>query len=126
MIRLLVYEGAVYAVLASAVGALMGVGMAYVIAWVMASVSSITGMQLLPYFDFRPASLFLSFAIGVLITMVTTYLVATRIARLNIVGAIRDVDTTPQARQKMNKQLVGAAMLVSGMVLTTIGVLEGH
>jgi len=124
LIRLLVYEGAVYAVLASAVGALMGVGMAYVIAWVMASVSSITGMQLLPYFDFRPASLFLSFAIGVLITMVTTYLVATRIARLNIVGAIRDVDTTPQARQKMNKQLVGAAMLVSGMVLTTIGVLE--
>jgi putative ABC transport system permease protein len=120
--RLLVYEGAVYAVLASAVGAILGVGMAYIVAWVMASVSTITGMQLLPYFDFRPSSLFISFAIGAFITMVTTYMVATRIARLNIVGAMRDLEASRPTRQQHNLHLIGAAILVSGGALTALGI----
>ena len=122
--RLVIYEGAVYALLASVVGAILGVGMAYIIVQVMSSVSSITGMQLLPYFDFRPASLFLSFALGVFITMITTYLVATRIARFNIVGAMRDNEAAPATRQKHNMHLIGAILLVSGGALTALGVLD--
>ena len=98
--------------------------MAYIIVQVMSSVSSITGMQLLPYFDFRPASLFLSFALGVFITMITTYLVATRIARFNIVGAMRDNEAAPATRQKHNMHLIGAILLVSGGALTALGVLD--
>ncbi len=120
--RLLMYEGLVYAALASALGAIMGVALAYVIAWAMAQVSSLTGMQLLPYFLFRFSSLMVSYGLGALVTMITTYAVVWRISRLNIVRAMRNVPGPSPARLDRRLLALGATLLISGSAMVAVGV----
>jgi putative ABC transport system permease protein len=120
--RLLMYEGLVYAVLASAVGAMAGVGLAYAIAYAMAGVSTLTGMQLLPYFDFRLTSLLASIGMGALITVITTYGVVSRISRLNIVRAMRDTPGPLPARSDGRPMAIGLILLGFGLMLTVAGI----
>lgn len=110
--RLFLYEGAAYAVLASALGALLGL---------LVSLGLITALnltlseQLLIGIPFQPTpdALLVAFGCGVLMTLLAVALASQRAARLNIVRSIRRLEEpdTP----------LGPAALWGGAVLVALG-----
>jgi hypothetical protein len=81
-------EGLTYDLAAAAVGALLGVG----VAWLMASfMATLIGefIQIEPAMTWQ--SLVIAYTLGVTITFITIVISSWRVSRLNIVAAIRDL-----------------------------------
>jgi putative ABC transport system permease protein len=93
LIRGFVLEGTVYALVASAVGVVAGLGVGRAVIEVtdriFASFASEGGPQLT--FTASPTSLVNGFAAGFLIAWLTVALTSVRISRVNIIAAIRDL-----------------------------------
>ncbi len=97
-------EGALYSLLSSLTGVVVGLGAAYLVLYLLEGlIGSFTGqgVDILGYFNIRFGTLLLSFAAGSSITLGTTWFISNRIARLNIVSAVRGlpppkVHTWPQ------------------------------
>lgn len=80
-------EGTAYDLGAALIGALAGVGVAFIMAGLMSNIIGDT-LNIVPHFTFR--SLAVAYALGVTVTFVTIIFASVRAARLNIVAAIRD------------------------------------
>ncbi len=80
-------EGTAYDLGAALIGAVAGVGVAFIMAGVMSNIIGDT-LDIVPHFTFR--SLAVAYALGVTVTFVTIIFASVRAARLNIVAAIRD------------------------------------
>jgi len=121
--KVLTYEGTAYAGIAAGVGAAAGVALSYAIIWFLGESRVLGDAQLLPYFTFTPQSIALAYLIGFLITLLTVYLTATRIARLNIVSAIRNLPetmTAPRAHLVRGLALEG---VIGGAILILLGIM---
>lgn len=107
-----VFEGVVYALIASAIGTFVGL----VIAFVMINAFSMVmgGAGLAFELHFRWASLAFAAEAGFLITMVTVVVASWRVSRLNIVRAIRDIPEPILARSERKYVVSGLAALVLG------------
>src|SRR4029453_18455191 len=88
LVQMYLYEGMAYDLIAAAVGALIGVLVAFGMVFVMASALDFTGLQI--EHDARPRSLVVGYTLGVLLTFVIVTVSAWRVSRLNIVSAIRN------------------------------------
>jgi putative ABC transport system permease protein len=87
------FEGLAYSVVSSLVGVLLGVVSGYAMIWGMQSIFDSFGggsLDLLGNYTVTPLSLVLSFIAGFTITISTTLFIAGRVAKLNIVSAIRN------------------------------------
>ncbi|WP_228282558.1 FtsX-like permease family protein [Rubrobacter tropicus] len=90
LVRAFAFEGALYALFASAVGSVAGVG----VGWIMVRFlgSGLAGNQ-----DFRivfaasPENVVLAFCMGMVLTFTVVLLSSWRVSRLNVVRAIRDI-----------------------------------
>ena len=94
------FEGLVYSAVSSVVGVLLGIGSGYAMIWGMQSIFDSLGaggLDLLGNYTVTTFSLVLSFIAGFTITIVTTLFITRRVAKLNIVSAIRN---TPVPRKK--------------------------
>lgn len=94
------FEGTLYSILSSFVGVLLGIGSGYAIIWGMQSIFDSLGaggFDLLGNYTVTPLTLILSFIAGFAITITTTLFITRRVAKLNIVSAIRN---TPVPRKK--------------------------
>lgn len=89
LIQSFVAEGAAYDILAAAVGAGLGVVIAFGIAKAMAS---LFGQELAVTPHVEPRSLVVAYCLGVVVTFITIAVSAWRVSRLNIVAAIRDLE----------------------------------
>jgi putative ABC transport system permease protein len=87
------FEGTMYSFLSSLMGVAVGVGAGWVIILILeklvSSFRSGEGFDILSHYTLQPWTLIISFAVGFGITLGTTLFVTHRIARLNIVTAIR-------------------------------------
>lgn len=114
--RLFVYEGAVYAVAASLLGALLGLGVSFAL---IAALNATLGEQWLLRLPFRPTpdALLLAFGAGALMTLGAVLLASQRASRLNIVRSIRRLEEpdTPLGRGAV---VGGLALLALGLPLT--------
>ena len=94
LVRAFVIEGALYALVASLVGVVAGIGVGRAVvevaARIFASMSPDEGGLALS-FHVTPTSLFNGFALGFLIAFLTVALTSVRISRLNVIAAIRDL-----------------------------------
>ncbi len=94
LVRVFVIEGALYALVASLVGVVLGIGVGRAVVEVagriFASMSPDEGGLGLT-FSVTPTSLVNGFALGFLIAFVTVALTSVRISRLNVIAAIRDL-----------------------------------
>ncbi|MGN6675468.1 MAG: ABC transporter permease [Thermomicrobiales bacterium] len=93
LIQTFVAEGAAYDLLAAAIGALAGVGVAFGMVGVLGSLLSGNvdgGFTIVPHVELR--SLAIAYALGVVVTFLTIVVSSWRVSRLNIVAAIRDLD----------------------------------
>jgi putative ABC transport system permease protein len=119
VVQMFVFEGLAYDLGAAAVGAALGVGVAYAMVSVMAGAFSTGELEVARAVS--PSSLVIAYALGVLLTFVVVALSAWRVSRLNIVAAVRGLPE-PVARRSGRRRLgMGAAGLVLGVALAWSG-----
>ena len=111
-----VFEGVVYALVASAIGTFVGL----VIAFVMINAFSVVigGGDISFDLHFAWSSLAVAAAAGFLITMATVVVASWRVSRLNIVRAIRDIPEPILAKSERKYVATGIAALVFGALVT--------
>ncbi|MBK9050065.1 MAG: ABC transporter permease [Chloroflexi bacterium] len=99
LIRQFVSEGLAYNFMASAVGALLGVGAAMLLAQGIASLLDNSTLNIIPRVSLRSA--LIGYSLGLVITFATVSISAIRISRVNIIAAIRDLNlpTLPRESQ---------------------------
>ncbi|MFO7792136.1 MAG: FtsX-like permease family protein [bacterium] len=121
--RVFSYEGMIYAGAASFVGVFVGAGLTYVIFFLLEDIFATFGgdVSLLGYFTFTPESMILAFAAGFLLTMGTIFFSVTRISKLNIVRAIRDIPEPPVSKKNKKVFYMAIAGLILGVLLTIMG-----
>ncbi|MEO1064876.1 MAG: FtsX-like permease family protein [Actinomycetota bacterium] len=112
-------EGWLYAVVSSALGAVVGIQLGRVIAWraddILTTDDDIFSLDLTFAYDLETVAL--GFAIGLAISVVTIVLTSIRISRLNVIAAIRDLPVVT-GRSRRDRRRV-----VAGTISTALGVL---
>lgn len=90
--QMFLFEGTAYTLAASAVGAVLGVGVAALMIRVLSSIFSGFYKGITLSFHFEWTSLAIAICLGILLTFIVVAFSAYRVSRLNIVAAIRDLD----------------------------------
>jgi putative ABC transport system permease protein len=119
LVQMYVYEGLVYDLMAAAVGALLGVAVAFGMVFVIASALDFTGLEI--QHDARARSLVVAYLIGVLLTFLIVTFSAWRVSRLNIVAAIRNTPEPPVRKSRKRRWIPGTLVLLLGALLTVSG-----
>lgn len=121
--RVFSYEGLFYSLGASILGTFVGIGLTYIIFYFLEDIFSIFGgdMSLLAYFDYTGNSILLAFSAGFLLTMGTIFFSVTRISKLNIVRAIREIPDPPVSRKSKKIFYLALAGLALGALMFIIG-----
>jgi putative ABC transport system permease protein len=109
-------EGWIYALVASVVGTLAGVGLGRLIIAASTRMFSTAHNRFDLVFTVRWSSIAEGFAIGFLIALVTVVATSVRISRLNIIAAIRDLPDVKVRRRRLR-------WLVAGIVAALLGAL---
>ncbi|MEA3143077.1 MAG: putative transport system permease protein, partial [Thermoplasmata archaeon] len=126
LVRLFLFEGSLYAVVAALLGALLGLGLAFVMIGVMNAIISHLATNLsFPPIEYAPSlgAVLLAFSAGALLTFGTILAASRRASRLNVVRAIRRIEE-PEARGHLRTALLAAApFLAIGLAATVMGVL---
>jgi putative ABC transport system permease protein len=116
-------EGWFYAVIASALGAALGIAFGWLIAWradqILSSGREVMALHLT--FTFDASTVVTGFAIGLAISIVTIVASSIRIARFNVIQAIRDIHAPPRARPRRRWARVGIVLTVLGLGATMLG-----
>jgi putative ABC transport system permease protein len=117
--RLFAVEGAVYAIAASALGAVAGIGIGWLIALVAGSVFGSTEPGSGTPFVIKPLSLAIGAITGLVISLVTIWVTSIRIARINIIRAIRDLPEPKVVKiRKRTLALAGLGVLLGAGIST--------
>ncbi|MFI5034116.1 MAG: ABC transporter permease [Reyranellales bacterium] len=118
LVQMFIAEGTAYDLIAAAVGAILGVGVAL---GIVLALKRLIGDQLplSPYV--QPRSLIVAYCLGVVLTFGTIAFSSWRVSRLNIVAAIRDTEE-PVRRKAGRKSLIwGIIMVIVGALLALSG-----
>ncbi len=89
IVRLFAFEGALYSLMAAAVGSLLGVVVGAVMVGVVASALGQVGLEV--HFAFRWQSIVIAYSLGMAVTYVAVVGSSVRASVLNIVRAVRDL-----------------------------------
>ena len=121
VVRMFVYEGFLYALLASAVGSVLGV----VVGWGMVRVIrvAIESADFDLTFTFNWRSVLIAYLLGTVFTFVVVLISSWRVSRLNIVRAVRDLPE-PRVVRRTKKRLVGIVVLLAAGVAAFAGGLQ--
>jgi len=121
LVQMFVYEGIAYDLVAAAVGVIVGAAVAYGMALVMASAFAGVGDFTISY-SVKPASLALAYAVGVLLTFGVVAFSASRVSRMNISTAIRNLPEPPKTERGKRRWLPGVASVLLGVLFAVAGV----
>jgi len=117
LVRSFVIEGTAYALVASLLGILVGIGVGravvVVAAQIFRSFSADDGGGLDLAFHVTPISILNGFAMGFLIAFVTVALTSIRISRINIIAAIRDLPN--EGGRRLKRRWVVVATLAAAL-----------
>ncbi|HUU62525.1 MAG TPA: FtsX-like permease family protein [Dehalococcoidia bacterium] len=124
IIRMFAFEGAIYALIAAAVGSLLGVAVGWGMVRIIAIALGQVDLELT--FSFQWQSVIMAYTLGTVLTFVVVIISSWRISRLNIVRAIRDIPE-PRISRKTIKGLILAILLpVLGLTLTVSGLKDAQ
>lgn len=110
-------EGSVYAVVASVLGAGLGVFVAWVLTAMAARNFAADGAAFASRLSIQPASLLIGGVIGLTIALVTAWATSIRIARLNIIAAIRDLPESKVRGRSLRSLLLSVAGILLGSLV---------
>ena len=94
-------EGWLYALTATALGVVTGIGLGRILVAVSARVFSTEHNRFDLFFTVQPRSLAVSFAIGFTVALLTIVLTSIQVSRLNIIRAIRDLEEPPRRQGRL-------------------------
>jgi putative ABC transport system permease protein len=118
------FEGTMYALLASAVGAFAGLGIASLMIVLFSSVLSGSGITWTLSFTWE--SLLVAACAGFLITLLTVLLSSWRVSKLNIVRAIRDIPEPMLGKSEKRYVVPGILLVALGALATVQGASSGQ
>ena len=121
--RAFAIEGAFYAIAAAALGAVAGLGIGWLVAFVAGPIFGAAEGSSYPLV-IEPMSLAIGASTGLVISLVTIWVTSLRIARLNIIRAIRDLPEPKIARARTRTMVLGAVGIVVGAAAASLGYLE--
>lgn len=118
LIQMFMSEGIAYNLIAAMVGALLGVGVAFIMVGMLARLFD-------GFLEIRPAvtwtSLVITYTLGVIVTFITILISSWRVSKLTIVTAIRNLPDPPRKRAGGRTFLLGAGGVVVGSLLIWLG-----
>lgn len=117
-------EGWMYAVVSSVVGVVFGIGLGRVIVAVATGIFAQPGedFSLELHFDATLQGVLQGFQMGFLISVLTVFMTAIWVARLNVIRAIRDLPEPEAGSAGVRRLFIGTAGLVVGAALTVRGI----
>jgi putative ABC transport system permease protein len=119
VIRMFALEGAIYALIAAAVGSLLGVAVGWVMVRIMGAAFAGEGFELSFAFSWR--SVVIAYTLGMALTFAVVLISSWRVSRLNIVRAIRDIPE-PRIERKGVRGLILAILLpLLGLFMAATG-----
>jgi putative ABC transport system permease protein len=121
--RTFALEGALYALPAAVLGAGLGLGIGWLVAVVAGPLLGVAADGARYPLVVEPTSLATGAALGLLVSLVTVWLASTRIARLNVVRAIRDLPEPARRRVGRRTLAVSGVAIAIGVALTVAGAL---
>lgn len=114
-------EGSAYAVVAAIAGALLGIGVGWVITGIAGRIIGSDGGGVPWRLHVDPSSLVAGALIGLAISLLTIWATSIRIARLNVIAAIRDLPEPRRLRPRRTSLILGAAGVGVGLLLFAEG-----
>jgi putative ABC transport system permease protein len=120
--RAFAIEGALYATVAAAIGTVAGIGVGWVVARAAGAIFGIADQGLSFQLVVEPVSLAIGGLTGLAMSLVTIWLTSLRIARLNVIRAIRDLPEPKLAGVRPRTLLLGAVGVLAGGALTATGI----
>jgi putative ABC transport system permease protein len=120
LVRLFGLEGGLYSLAAAALGTVLGIGVGQAIVMVTRGIlADEEGLTFV--FRAEPASLLTGGLIGLAISLVTVWATSVRIARLNVIRAIRDLPEPAIRRLSVRKAVMAGAGVLAGSFLFQTG-----
>jgi putative ABC transport system permease protein len=112
-------EGFIYALAATLLGTLVGIGLGRVLVSVSQKAFSSEHSKFDLYFTVRGPSLVQSFTVSFVVAVVTIVVLSVRVSRLNIIRAIRDIAEPPAGRKRRWLYFGLAAAALGGLWTAT-------
>jgi len=116
-------EGVIYATTAAIAGAILGIGVGWVIVQltrnILAGVNPESDFELL--LSVEPGSLLTAALVGLIIAMGAIWFTSWRISRLNIISAIRDLPEPKTRKSRLLVMLGGVAAMILGGAMLALG-----
>ena len=119
VIRMFVYEGAIYSLMAAAVGSFLGVLIGLLMVSIIGAAFAGEGFDLAFAFSWR--NLVVAYTMGMVITFVVVAVSSWRVSRLNIIRAVRDLPEPPMNRRSAGWLVVTILLPVVGLALSALG-----
>ena len=119
VIRMFAFEGAVYALVAAAIGSVLGV----LVGWGMVRIIAIAFGQvdLDLAFSFQWRSVIMAYTLGTVFTFVVVLISSWRASRLNIVRAIRDIPEPRIIRKSIRGLILAILLPIIGLFIAIYG-----
>jgi len=114
-------EGSAYATVAAAAGAVLGIGVGWIITGIASRIVASDGGGVPWRLHVDPASLVVGALVGLAISLLTIWATSVRLARLNVIAAIRDLPEPRRTRPRPTSLVLGAAGVVVGLLLFAEG-----
>lgn len=119
LMRMFAFEGAMYAVIASAIGSVLGVGVGWLMVRVLGEAFAGQGFDI--RFATSPENVVIAFCLGMVLTFAVVLISSWRVSRLNVVRAIRDIPEPDRKGRSVKGVLLALATPVAGALLTLQG-----
>lgn len=119
--RVFAVEGAMYALAASVLGAVAGIGIGWLVAVVAGPIFGSTEAGSSTPVVIKPLSLAIGATTGLVISLVTIWVTSIRISRLNIIRAIRDLPEPKVVKVRKRILVLSTVGVVAGAALSTAG-----
>jgi putative ABC transport system permease protein len=103
------------------IGSTIGIGLGYLLALGLRALFAVIGLDLgSATFPLKPRTIAVSYAVGVVVTMIAAYLPARRAARIAPVAAMRDEVALPESSLR-RRMIAGASSVLVGIALMVAG-----
>ncbi len=122
--RAFALEGALYATLASVVGTVLGIGIGWLVARGAGTIFDIAEQGITFRLVVEPTSLAVGGLTGLAISLATIWVTSLRIARLNVIRAIRDLPEPKVAASGLRVPVLSASGVVGGAAVSVLGFVE--
>lgn len=119
LMRMFAFEGALYALLASALGSVAGVGVGWLMVRVIGKAFAGSGFEI--SFATSPQNVVIAFCLGMVLTFAVVVISSWRVSRLNVVRAIRDIPEPDDKGRSVRGVLLALATPLAGAGLVWQG-----